>query len=91
MKAECIHMGIWDTPQQGLHLYAPAGPYGIWFWHLSLFISLLVDRATSLRMSRSPAHTRICQHLRRALIRSQPPPVLNERFRALAVRTLCGK
>jgi len=34
-------------------------------------------RATSLRMSRSPAHTRICQRLRRALIRSQPPPVLN--------------
>ena len=40
---------------------------------------------TSLRMS--PARTRICQRLRRALIRSQLPPVLNERFRALAVRT----
>ena len=34
-----------------------------------------------------PARTRICQRLRRALIRSQLPPVLNERFRALAVRT----
>jgi len=41
--------------------------------------------ATSLRMS--PARTRICQRLRRALIRSQLPPVLNERFRAVAVRT----
>ena len=35
----------------------------------------------------APARTRICQRLRRALIRSQLPPVLNERFRALAVRT----
>jgi hypothetical protein len=26
-------------------LYAPAGPYGIWFWHLTVFISLLVDRS----------------------------------------------
>ena len=23
-KAECIHVGIWDAPQQGLHLHAPA-------------------------------------------------------------------
>ena len=35
-----------------------------------------------------PAHTRICQRLRRALIRSQPPPVLNERFRALSLQGL---
>ena len=32
-------------------LYAPAGPYGIWFWHLSLFISLLVDRLCASLLS----------------------------------------
>jgi hypothetical protein len=39
----------------------------------------------------APARTRICKRLRRALIRSHPPPVLNERFRSLAVHTLCRK
>ena len=32
-------------------LYAPAGPFGIWFWHLSLFISLLVDRLCASLLS----------------------------------------
>ena len=32
-------------------LYAPAGPYGIWFWHLTVFISLLVDRSCASLLS----------------------------------------